>query len=71
MCTFMEFYLLLRKFTRATFVADKEFRRHLNMVMKIDGKDIMLTIDILTDYYHQTYGFLRFIKKTHILEEEE
>lgn len=70
MCVFMEFYLLLRKMVRANFTADKEFRRHLNMVMSIDGKDIMLTIDILMDYYHQTYDFLRFIKKTHILEEE-
>lgn len=69
MINYMDFYLLLRKMMRSTFVADKEFRRHLNMVMNIDGRDIMLTIDILTDYYHQTFDFLRFIKKTHVLEE--
>ena len=71
MCLYMDFYLLLRKMTRAEFIADKEFRRHLNMVMEIDGKDIMLTIDILTDYYHRTFEYLRFIKKTHILEEDD
>jgi hypothetical protein len=70
MIIYMEFYLLLRKMMRSKFSADKEFRRHLNMIMNIDGRDIMLTIDILTDYYHQTYDFLRFIKKTHILENQ-
>lgn len=65
---YVEFYSLLRRISRSKYSAHREFRRNVTMVAKVDDRDIELNIDIVGDYYHKTFDFLRYVKNYHELK---
>lgn len=68
---YINFYLLLRKLSKAEYAKREEFRRHVTMIATIDkGEVIEVDIDILKEYYEKTRKFIAFVKRT-IREEKE
>ncbi len=59
----IETYLLFRKITKAKYERLNEFRRHVTLKTKIDGKDVEINIDNLTEYYAQMKDFLNHIRE--------
>ena len=66
----VELYFLLRKLHRSQNPSrEQEFRRHVTMRTAIDGREEIVNIDILTNYYHFQKEFFKKIEKM-ILGEE-
>ena len=61
--TALDLLILLRKIFRADYGRCEEFRRHVTMVVKVEGEDYHLDIDLLTDYYHKVKEYLSHIEK--------
>jgi hypothetical protein len=60
----MELYLLLRKLLRAKNVErENEYRRHVTMKTIIDGREEIVNIDIITNYYLFQRDFLQKVQK--------
>ena len=60
---FLDFYLLLRKLSRAKYKRINEFRRHVTMVADVDGKTVEVNIDVVTDYYKDANEYIEYIRK--------
>ena len=59
---YTEFYLFLRKLSRAEYTSHREYRRHVTMVAKVDGKEINVDIDTIHQYYEKAKAFVVFIE---------
>ncbi len=59
----LDFYLLCRRILRAPFDRTQEYRRHVAMIVHLDDGDLHLTIDVVTQYYHDTRMFLAHMMK--------
>ncbi len=60
----MELYLLLRKLLRAKNIErENEYRRHVTMKTIIDGREEIVNIDIITNYYLFQRDFLKKVEK--------
>lgn len=69
---YINFYLMLRKLSRAEYTKKEEFRRHVTMIATIDkGEVIKVDIDTLKEYYQKTRIFISFVKKVINEEKEE
>lgn len=69
---YINFYLMLRKLSKAEYTKKEEFRRHVTMIATIDkGEIINVDIDILKEYYDKTRNFIAFVKRTINEEKEE
>ena len=69
---YINFYLKLRKLSRAEYKRREEFRRHVAMIATIDKGDIVeVNIDSLKEDYEKTKVFIAFVKKTINEEKEE
>ena len=69
---YINFYLLLRKLSKAEYTKREEFRRHVTMIATIDkGEIVEVSIDVLKEYYEKTRGFIFFVKKIINEEKEE
>ncbi len=69
---YINFYILLRKLSKAEHTKKEEFRRHVAMIATIDkGEVIEISIDVLKEYYEKTKNFIRFVKRTINEEKEE
>ena len=60
----VELCFLLRKLHRSNPEKEQEYRRHVTMKAIIDGREEIVNIDIITQYYHFQ---LEFFKKINIL----
>ncbi|MBR9693203.1 hypothetical protein GOV07_04740 [Candidatus Woesearchaeota archaeon] len=59
----IELYLLLRKLLRAKNVErEQEYRRHVTMKTIIEGREEIVNIDIITNYYLFQRDFLSYIQ---------
>ena len=68
---YINFYLKLRKLSKAEYTKREEFRRHVTMTATIDkGEIVEVDIDLLKEYYEKTRIFIAFVKRT-INEEKE
>ncbi|MBI2124291.1 hypothetical protein HYT92_00715, partial [Candidatus Pacearchaeota archaeon] len=57
---YVNFYVLLRKLSKAEYTKREEFRRHVTMIATIDkGEIVHVDIDILKEYYEKTKSFIR------------
>lgn len=66
---YINFYLRLRKLSRAEYAKKEEFRRHVTMIATIDkGEIVNVDIDVLKEYYGKTKEFIAFVKR--IIDEE-
>ena len=69
---YINFYLMLRKLSRAEYTKREEFRRHVTMIAVIDkGELVEVSIDVLKEYYEKTNNFIAFVKRTINEEKEE
>lgn len=69
---YINFYMLLRKLSKAEHTKKEEFRRHVAMIATIDkGEVIEISIDVLKEYYEKTKNFIGFAKKMINEEKEE
>jgi len=67
---YINFYLRLRKLSKAEYTKREEFRRHVTMIATIDkGEIVEVNIDILKENYEKTKGFISFVKR--IIDEKE
>ena len=69
---YINFYLRLRKLSRAEYTRREEFRRHVTMIATIDkGEVVEVSIDSLKEDYGKTRNFIAFVKKIINEEKEE
>ena len=69
---YVNFYLKLRKLSRAENTKREEFRRHVTMTATIDkGEIVEVSIDVLKEYYEKTRNFITLVKKIINEEKEE
>ena len=67
---YINFYLRLRKLSKAEYTRREEFRRHVTMIATIDkGEVVEVSIDVLKEYYDRTKTFIALVKK--IINEEK
>ncbi len=60
---FIDFYLFLRKLSRADYEKINEFRRHVTMIASVDTKTYNIDIDTITEYYHKTKKIIEQIEQ--------
>ena len=69
---YVNFYVFLRKLSKADYTKREEFRRHVTMIATIDkGEIVNVDIDLLKIYYEKTRAFLTFVKRMINEEKEE
>ena len=67
---YINFYLTLRKLSKAEYTRREEFRRHVTMIATIDkGEVVEVSIDKLKQDFDKTRTFIFFVKK--IINEEK
>ncbi|MBI1935962.1 hypothetical protein HYS31_05975 [Candidatus Woesearchaeota archaeon] len=72
MMDYINFYLRLRRLSKAEYSRREEFRRHVTMIAVIDkGEVVEVSIDTLKEDYEKTRGFMQFVKKIIYEEKEE
>jgi hypothetical protein len=59
----VELYLRLRQLNRAPFERAREFRRHVTMTVKLEGEDVEINIDNITEYYKRVKGYYEYVEK--------
>src|SRR3989344_4557868 len=59
----IEFYLFLRQVNRAEFDRAREYRRHVTMTCKVEGENVEITIDNITQYYKEIRDDLAYVEK--------
>ena len=70
MIDYINFYIRLRKLSKAEYTRREEFRRHVTMIATIDkGEIVEVNIDSLKEDYEKTRNFVAYIKK--IIDEEK
>ena len=57
---FIDVYILLKKMEEAPFSAREEFRKHINLGFRIDGKKIDVDVPVLTEYFKKTKEFVKY-----------
>lgn len=68
----INFYILLRKLSKAEYAKREEFRRHVTMIATIDkGEIVEVSIDVLKEYYERTRKFISLVKRIINEEKEE
>ena len=72
MIDYINFYIKLRKLSKAEYTRREELRRHVTMIATIDkGEIVEVDIDTLKEYYEKTRNFIGFVKRTINEEKEE
>ena len=69
---YINFYLRLRKLSKAEYTRREEFRRHVTMIATIDkGEIVEVSIDTLKEDYEKTKQFVHLVKRVINEEKEE
>ncbi len=56
-------YLMFRKLRRVDYEKDNEFRRHVTMIADVAGEEVRVTIDTITEDYHNLKKILEYVEK--------
>lgn len=59
-------FVEVRKISNADYGKENEYRRHVAMVVKIDGKEIKVSIDKVTEYYKKTIQLIEHIETKYL-----
>ena len=59
----IDLYMLLRKLVKTSFERENEYRRHVTMITYMEGKQEIINIDIITQYYQMQREFLVYAQK--------
>jgi hypothetical protein len=58
-------YLFFRVLSRSEYGRESEYRRHVAMVLEIEGKTYKIDIDIVTEYYKRAKENIEYIETTY------
>ena len=58
---YIDFYMNIRRITRATYECKEEYRRHVTMIVKLDC-NIEITMDTVKKDYEKTKLFINYIE---------
>ena len=59
----MDQYIVFKKLLKKEdYESINEFRRHVAMITDIDGKEVTINIDFLTEYFKLMKDFLKYVK---------
>ncbi|MBN2454787.1 hypothetical protein JXB11_04550 [Candidatus Woesearchaeota archaeon] len=67
----VNFFLMLRKISRADYKKSSEYRRHVTMAVILDEIIINISIDKIKEYYEATADFLDYSEKIILGEKYE
>ncbi|MFH1505942.1 MAG: hypothetical protein ABIE94_03040 [archaeon] len=59
----IELYFLLRKIFRSVPQKEQEYRRHVTLRTIVDGREELVNIDIITNYFHYILEFLTYVEE--------
>jgi hypothetical protein len=59
----IDFYLMLRKLKTAEHLKSSEYRRHVTMTAVVEGKEIKIDIDNITEYYKRLQEFVKYVEE--------
>lgn len=59
----IDLFQLLRRITKTSYERENEYRRHVTLITYIDGKQEIINIDIITQYYHMMREFMNYLEK--------
>lgn len=59
----IELYFLLRKISRSNPQRENEYRRHVTLRTIIDGREEIVNIDIISNYFHYIQEFLQYVEE--------
>lgn len=65
----LNFYFFLKKIMRSEFQSDKEYRRHVNMTVVVDGEEKKITYDDILEFYKKAMDFFHYLVKTYLNKE--
>lgn len=57
----VDLFFLMRKIHRAPYDKEQEYRRHVALMTHIDGREEIVNIDIITQYYEFQKNFYGFV----------
>ena len=60
---YLKLYIVLKKIEVSDFGRREEYRKHVTMLVPIEGKTLEIDIPVLLDYYQKTKEFVDFIKE--------
>jgi methylphosphotriester-DNA--protein-cysteine methyltransferase len=60
---YLNFYVLLRKLSKASFTRAREYRRHVTMTAFVDERQIEVNIDIISEYYKRVVQFVEYVEE--------
>lgn len=66
-----ERYLVYRKIMNAKYKAINEYRRHVAMVSEIEGDEVEVNIDNISEYYEEMKEFIKYIEDNYDLDFEK
>ena len=58
---YVDFYIKLRKVFRQHYTRKEEYRRHVAMIVNMEGEKIEIGIDVLRDYYDKQKEFFHLV----------
>jgi hypothetical protein len=67
----MERYIFYRKLMNSSYRAINEFRRHVAMISEIDGQEVEVNIDNISEYYEEMKEFVKYIEGNYDLDFEK
>jgi hypothetical protein len=59
---YVDLYLKLRKMLKVEYTKKEEYRRHVAMIVNLNGETIDVNIDLLKEYYEKSKQFVNFVK---------
>jgi hypothetical protein len=68
---YAEFFIRLRKISKADFSRAREFRRHVTMTVVVDEEVIEVNIDVITEWFKRTKEFYAHVQDMIDPEPEE
>lgn len=55
-------YLLMRQISRSEYERENEYRRHVAMIVTIQGEELKISIDKVTEYYKEASELIEYIE---------
>jgi len=59
----MDFYLSLRKISKAHFTKREEYRRHVTMIATLEEGIIEISIDVIKEYFEKIKQFIEYLNE--------
>ncbi len=59
----IDFRQSLKKIMRANYEKDQEFRRHVKMTADVDGKEVIINIDVVYEHFEYIKSFVEYIEE--------